>query len=411
MRKPITQPHIVVRDATVRLTWYQSTPLFSQGLSTQFDHFRILRRVVDFVFGEDYAEYFLGLGPAGAEVVHDGPLEVHNNRRYTFQDRGVRPGETYAYFIETVSSSDPVGPIGPLPVRVRDPEVWWSADKITTRLASISERFGQLAALTVCGQTAKGRDIPCLVVGTGPRTVGLGGRVDGGEPGPDLIIPAIEKPRVDAPDLLTRVRIVALPAVNLDARQAQVDGTPWYLRTNEQGVDLNRNFPTHWDTVEYGYGLDSSDPTAGTYRGPRAASAPETQAVLSVFEAHPPDVVFCFHCLASICGVPALTSRYAEEDEAFTRQAESLLRPYSHGLHPDLDFDPEWLKFGCSAGSLPAWLYEKYGIPAFDLEAGADPEALRLCRIDATDRELMASYQTRHARALREVVAVLGRQD
>ncbi|MBT3341745.1 MAG: hypothetical protein HN712_02190 [Gemmatimonadetes bacterium] len=403
MRKSITQPQVLAREGAVILTWYQSTPLFSGEVHGEFARFRILRKQVNFVFGEDYQEYFLGLGPEGAHVIHDGPLEAHNRRRYTFHDDTAESGQTYAYFIESVSS----GPIGPLPVRIRDADVWWSEESITARLEALCERAGQRATLSICGQTAMGRKIPCLTLGDGPRTIGLVGLIHGGESGPELIIPAMEHLLDEAPELLDHVRIVALPAVNLDARQAQVDGTPWYLRTNQQCVDLNRNFPTHWETTEFGYGLDSSDPTAGTYRGPRPASAPETAAVLSVFEMQRPDVVFSYHCLASICGVPALTSRYAEQDADFAQHAEALLQPFARGLHPDLGYETGWLGYGCSAGSLPAWLYERYGIPAFDLEAGADPEALQKCRVDATDRALLEDYQLRHARALREVATTL----
>ena len=39
------------------------------------------------------------------------------------------------------------------------------------------------------------------------------------------------------------------------------------------GTDLNRNFRYHWG----GRGMTSSNPAAGTYRGPSAFSAPETQ--------------------------------------------------------------------------------------------------------------------------------------
>lgn len=126
-------------------------------------------------------------------------------------------------------------------------------------------------------------------------------------------------------------------------------------------------------------------------------------AVIDVFETHRPDVVFCYHCLASICGVPALTSRYAEGDAQYAEHAERLLAVFSGGLHPELNCDRSWLRYGCSAGSLPAWLHERYGVPAFDLEAGADAQALAACRVDATDRALLAEYQQRHARGLLEV--------
>ncbi len=45
------------------------------------------------------------------------------------------------------------------------------------------------------------------------------------------------------------------------------------------GVDLNRNFPYMWGYDDYG---SSPDPSEETYRGPSAASEPETQAILEL---------------------------------------------------------------------------------------------------------------------------------
>ena len=46
--------------------------------------------------------------------------------------------------------------------------------------------------------------------------------------------------------------------------------------TAADGVDLNRNFPTHWKYDDEGSNTDLS---SDTYRGEEPASEPETQAV------------------------------------------------------------------------------------------------------------------------------------
>ena len=213
------------------------------------------------------------------------------------------------------------------------------------------------------------------------------------------------------PELLERVQIVAIPGVNLDERERLVAGVPWYLRTNHQGVDLNRNFPAQWDRVEYGYGLDSSDPTSATFRGPCPASAPETRAVMAALEEHPVEALFSYHCLASICSLPALAAREAEGCVEYAARCARVVGVLGTGLHREREPASEDLAWGCSAGSLPAWLYAHGRVPAFDLEGGADRQALELCRCDGTDRQLLGEYQSRHYRGLKAVLQALAAED
>jgi hypothetical protein len=68
----------------------------------------------------------------------------------------------------------------------------------------------------------------------------------------------------------------------------------WRKNTREQngvpgtqvgdGVDPNRNYPSHWDYDREG---SSSIESSDTYRGPSAGSEPETQAIMGLFERVP----------------------------------------------------------------------------------------------------------------------------
>ena len=400
MRKPISFLKAKATDGRVVLSWCKSTPMVQSDPGDEFSVFRVYRRSEEaFTFGKDYEEFFLGADHAGAELIFGGTLEATGDRRFTYVDDTVAVGCTYSYFIQTKHSV----PVGPLPVKVRDPQVWWSYEFLMARLRRLVDRRPALVRLDECGRTVAGRPIPCVRAGRGRPVLGLVGLIHAGEAGPELIVPALESIVENQPELLAKAGIVAVPAVNIDARQRLAEGVPWYLRVNPQGVDLNRNFPGRWDEIEHGYGFDSSDADSATYRGPEPASAPETQAVVAVFSDERPDAVLSFHALASICALPALAAKTAKDDAPYAARCRRLVELYAKGLYPDTAFSDKWFSFGCSAGSLPTWLHEAHGIPALDLESGAcEPE--KRSHIDLTDLPLLADYRHRHTRAIRTVL-------
>ncbi len=64
-----------------------------------------------------------------------------------------------------------------------------------------------------------------------------------------------------------------------------------YWKSNANGVDLNRNFDALWEEY-YNYNL----PSAAQYKGPEAASEPETKAMVALIESlSNPVAVLCIH--------------------------------------------------------------------------------------------------------------------
>ena len=80
-----------------------------------------------------------------------------------------------------------------------------------------------------------------------------------------------------------RLRTVNLWVVGL----ANPDGASRGTRTNGHGVDLNRNFPAHWQPLG---GLGDVH-----YAGPTAASEPETVAMVDLLRTLRPAVGIWFH--------------------------------------------------------------------------------------------------------------------
>lgn len=389
-RKNIMRGRARVQDGRVTITFYKGTPLFRARKGPC--HVRILRSSEpEFEFGSDYEEFFDGLDWRRADVLFDGVLTAENDRKFTYVDDTVDLGFTGAYWVQLHGDPEAVGPV---PVRVRDPYIWWSAERLEHHLLEVTRENVGAATLETMGTTARGRPIKALFAGAAQPCVAFIGLVHPGESGPELLIPMLKRLLRERPELLEHASVAMLPVVAVDGREDEVAGAPWYVRTNANGVDINRNFPADWEDIAYGYGLDSSDPDAATYRGPSPASEPETQAVLAFIKRCNPIAVFSFHCLASICSNAFLTSGKAEGDAAFTERATRLATWYQQGMFPRLE-GPATLHFSCSSGSLPHWLYRQRAVPAFDLELGPDTDA-KACVRDETTRELLDTYRKRH---------------
>lgn len=361
----------------------------------------LYRRKTGFVFGRNRMEFFDGLLPAPEDellrVSVSGP-----GRKVELRDPTAVVGETYCYWIGT-DAADNI-PTGPIAVKIRHPEVWWPHEKVQSALGRLECSHPGLVQCSVAGTTRMGKEIPAIRVGTGPVAIALVGLIHAGEAGTELIFPILEQFLEHDRELLARASLLALPVVNVDERERMAKGYPAYLRVNASGVDLNRNFPAQWDEVSDMYGLDSSDPDSITYRGPGAASEPETQAVINTFRKHPPRATFSFHCLASICSPRFLAPAAAEGDARYHEESLRIAQAYWRGYYGKATDGT--IYYRCSEGSLPTWLYQEYGTPAFDLEWDND-ESTRPCLTDETTPALITETAQRHYQGLREVLLLL----
>jgi hypothetical protein len=134
------------------------------------------------------------------------------------------------------------------------------------------------------------------------------------------------------------VDLWVVPVMNPDGLHADT-------RQNAHGVDLNRNFPTHWVHTSGHYGS-----------GPRAASEPETRAMMKFLRRVRPDRLISFH--QPLHGVDLDARR-----PTFSRKvARSLHLPVSH------------VKCGgVCGGTMTQWFEAHLPGSAITVEYGAHP--------------------------------------
>ncbi|MDR6906464.1 hypothetical protein J2X63_002150 [Agromyces sp. 3263] len=200
--------------------------------------------------------------------------------------------------------------------------VWRSWDEpggIRDELYQLAKDHPQLVKLVVLGHTYQGREIIALKITQGARGVPDGAR-------PAVLYSSTQHARewistevnrrlmhsfidgYDAKDKETRSLLRSnefwfVPVANPDGYQYTFDHERLWrknLRDNDgdnqitraDGVDPNRNFPEHFAWDEEG---SSSVISSDTYRGPSAASEPETQAMMSLLDRANPEFQVNWH--------------------------------------------------------------------------------------------------------------------
>lgn len=398
--RTLREGNVYFDGSKVIVTAYKSMRFFKKEFRHHFEKIRVYRmECPDFKYGTDYGEYFPAQDYKKAEQIFYGKLDPLLDNKFHYEDKTAKIGATYCYWIGT-DKGEPEGPLG---VKVRDPEVWWSYDKVMERVATLQKNYPALVKASEIGLTTHKRPYMGLKVGTGKKCIAMVGAVHAGEAGPEIIMYMLEKLLENNQDLLKKVSIVAIPSANPDMRDRLVRGNPWYLRRNPNMVDINRNFPANWTDVESTYGYSTDDPQSNTYRGMYPSSEGETTAIMSFIKRHKPRLLFSYHCLASIAGETLAGSKDAAQSKAFVERSDKYAKMFWESMDYR-DEKQEKVLYLTTAGSIPTWSYQAMDMPAYDVEAPFDAADLAKCKLDQTDTVLLKKYQEKH---LKGIIALL----
>jgi len=197
-------------------------------------------------------------------------------------------------------------------------------DMAGAHLAALAARYPRQAHLEVLGHSAQGRPLLALRIASDVAdrrrpTILVAAAEHASEPATPafafdvahwLLEGGAGDPRARA--WLRAFTVTVVPMVNSDGSHAFWWESTDLGRKNRNarggeltattGVDLNRNFPFRWGSVEAAY--DSSDPASNFYRGPAPGSEPEVQAMMRLADRERFVGALIFHANAAKVLVP-----------------------------------------------------------------------------------------------------------
>ena len=117
---------------------------------------------------------------------------------------------------------------------------------------------------------------------------------------------------------------------------ANNDGMPG--TSTLDGVDLNRNFPEHWNYDDEGSGTITSDET---YRGPSPGSEPETRAMIGLMNAIHPTFHISYHSFGQLLLYPFgfQVNTPSADDPIYVAWAGTDKKPAVQGFNPGVGAD------------------------------------------------------------------------
>ncbi len=194
-------------------------------------------------------------------------------------------------------------------------EEYKNPDEIEDFVRDINARYPDITMVKSIGKTLEGRDILAIKISDNAAT---------NEDEPAILVNAMHHAReVMTPEITTDMieyltsgygqnedvtkwvngtEIWVIPMFNLDGNNKMWnDNSMWRKNTRDgHGVDINRNYPTGWNSCNG----SSANTRAQDYRGTAPASEPETQAMMNFVASIKPVFNISYHSYSEIVIYP-----------------------------------------------------------------------------------------------------------
>ncbi len=195
-------------------------------------------------------------------------------------------------------------------------ERYKNPQEIEDLLVDYHQKFPHLTSLKSIGKSLEGRDIWAIKISDNPlvkeesEPVFL---VNAMHHAREVMTPEVAIDMLDyllmnyeldsqVKDWVDETEIWIIPMLNVDGNHKMWTKDKWWRKNtrNGYGVDLNRNYPSFWGSCKGSSGYRRSQ----TYRGPEAASEPETRAMMSFVENIRPAINISYHSYSELVIYP-----------------------------------------------------------------------------------------------------------
>lgn len=260
-------------------------------------------------------------------------------------------------------------------------EEYKNSEEIASLLKEYSEKYPELTKLVSIGKSLEGRDIWALKISDNASERELeepallfnsmhhAREVMGPEVGVDIVSRLLDNYGSD--EVITQYvdqnEIWVMPMFNVDGNNKMWSEDAWWRKNvrGGYGVDLNRNYPSGWDSCNGSSGWRSSQ----TYRGESPASEPETQAMMKFIEDIRPVFDISYHSYSELViypfGCRPKKTQTKEVVEKIGKKVANLL-----------DYVPgtAWETLYNADGGDIDWMYEAYQVIPFVIEVNSRSE-------------------------------------
>lgn len=250
-------------------------------------------------------------------------------------------------------------------------------DEIESFLREIHSQYPSITEISTIGRTLEGRNILAIKISDNVRE---------DEIEPVLLVNAMHHAReVMTPEITTDMieyltsqygknpevtkwvngtEIWVIPMFNLDGNNKMwTEDSMWRKNTrNGHGVDLNRNYPTGWNTCNG----SSSETYSQSYRGEAPGSEPETQAMMNLVAAIKPVFNISYHSYSEIVIYPFGC-------RPLKTPTEEAVESIGAELAKKIDYKPgtAWeLLYNADGGDID-WMYTEHQVIPYVIEVNS----------------------------------------